>query len=92
MSPLDPINPSGEALLDWLKGRRSVRRFLPDAVPRAVMERLIEAATSAPSNTNRSPWRFAVVTAPALRAQILEALRARVDAMTSSTSRWRARP
>ena len=61
--------------LSHLLTRRSVRRFTEAAVPRAILERLLEAATSAPSSTNRQPWRFAVVTEPGLRALLVEAVR-----------------
>lgn len=41
--------------------RRSIRRYLPDPVPRPVLEALLTAAVWAPSAHNRQPWRFAVV-------------------------------
>jgi F420 biosynthesis protein FbiB-like protein len=75
------MTPDGPAFLSWLQSRRSIRCFSPQPVPRPIIERLIQAATSAPSNTNRQPWRFAVVTHPPTRAQILAAIRAKVDAI-----------
>jgi len=50
-----------ERLYSFLYGRRSVRRFLPQPVPREVFDRILEAATWAPSAHNRQPWRFAVL-------------------------------
>lgn len=44
-----------------LFSRRSIRRFVPRAVPRDVVERVLTAAIWAPSAHNRQPWRFAVV-------------------------------
>ncbi|HEV2109610.1 MAG TPA: TIGR03668 family PPOX class F420-dependent oxidoreductase [Thermomicrobiales bacterium] len=44
-----------------IRGRRSVRAFTGEPVPRAVIERAIEAAGWAPSPHGRQPWRFAVV-------------------------------
>lgn len=41
--------------------RRSIRRYLPGPIDRAVIERLLLAATQAPSAHNRQPWRFAVL-------------------------------
>ena len=49
-------------------GRRSVRRFLPDPVPRADIEAMLEAACWAPSSTNLQPWQFLVV----LRRDLIE--------------------
>ena len=71
----------------WLRARRSVREFSPTPVPRAVLERLLEAATTAPSNTNRQPWRFAVVTAAATRAALADAVRTRADEIRAIIAR-----
>jgi len=65
----------GPAMLTWLHSRRSVRAFSPRPVERAVLERLIEAATTAPSNTNRQPWRFAVVRSPSIKAALARHVR-----------------
>jgi nitroreductase len=69
--------------LSFLRARRSLRAFTPEPVAREALVRLVEAATSAPSSTNRQPWRFAVVTAPALRRRLVEAVRARTAALTA---------
>jgi nitroreductase len=72
----------GATTLEWMLARRSVRAFAPDrAISREVLERILTAATSAPSSTNRQPWRFAVVTDPALRAAIVDAVRTRSEEM-----------
>ena len=42
-------------------GRRSIRRFTADPVPREMLEQLLTAAIWAPSAHNRQPWRFAVI-------------------------------
>ena len=72
---------------DWLHTRRSVRHFTDQAVPRETLERLLLAATSAPSSTNRQPWRFAVVSSRTLRAQLVEAIRLRAQEMKSIIAR-----
>jgi coenzyme F420-0:L-glutamate ligase / coenzyme F420-1:gamma-L-glutamate ligase len=46
---------------EFLKSRRSVRRFLPDPIPDKVIDRILETATHAPSAHNRQPWRFVVI-------------------------------
>jgi coenzyme F420-0:L-glutamate ligase/coenzyme F420-1:gamma-L-glutamate ligase len=48
--------------IDWLKSRRSIRRYLPDAIPAELIDELITAAIWAPSAHNRQPWRFVVMT------------------------------
>jgi nitroreductase len=48
--------------------RRSVRAFLPTAVPRATIERILAVASRAPSGTNTQPWRVYVLTGAPLRS------------------------
>lgn len=49
------------ALHRFVRSRRSVRSFLPDAVHRDVLERVLETATWAPSAHNSQPWRFFIL-------------------------------
>jgi coenzyme F420-0:L-glutamate ligase/coenzyme F420-1:gamma-L-glutamate ligase len=48
-------------LYQIVHGRRSIRRYAERPVDRAIVERLLTAATWAPSAHNRQPWRFAVI-------------------------------
>ena len=48
-------------LFEAMATMRAMRRLKPDPVPEAVLWRLIEAATQAPSGGNRQPWRFVVL-------------------------------
>lgn len=43
-------------------GRRSIRGFKPDPVPRALIEEILTLAMRAPSSMNTQPWNFTVVT------------------------------
>ena len=54
---------------------RSMRRLLPDPVPRGDLEYIIEAATMAPSAGNLQLWAFVIVTERAAREQIAVAYR-----------------
>lgn len=49
-------------ILDIIKTRRSVRRFLDRAVPDDLVEKVMEAGRWAPSGLNNQPWKFAIVT------------------------------
>jgi coenzyme F420-0:L-glutamate ligase / coenzyme F420-1:gamma-L-glutamate ligase len=49
-------------LHNFLRSRRSIRRFTPVKVETGVLLRILETATYAPSAHNRQPWRFAVIT------------------------------
>jgi PPOX class probable F420-dependent enzyme len=62
-----------------LRGRRSVRSFMPDPVPVEVVRGAIEAAGWAPSPHGRQPWRFAVVERPERRAGLADAMAATWD-------------
>jgi nitroreductase len=42
-------------------GRRSIRGYRPDPVPRALIREVIEIAMRAPSSLNTQPWNFYVV-------------------------------
>jgi coenzyme F420-0:L-glutamate ligase/coenzyme F420-1:gamma-L-glutamate ligase len=63
-----------------VRGRRSVRAFLPDSVPEDVVRAAIESAGWAPSPHGRQPWRFAVVESLERRAGLAEAMAATWDA------------
>lgn len=78
---------NGPEMLALLHGRRSVRAFTSEPVPRAVLERLLHAAVSAPSATNRQPWRFHVVTRPDARAEIAGLVRTQVAEMRAIVER-----
>lgn len=56
------------------QARRSVRRFRPDPIPRAIVEELVEAAGWAPSPHGRQPWRFAVIARPQARRALADAM------------------
>jgi nitroreductase len=62
-----------------LRTRRSVRRFRPEAPAREMIERLLAAAVTAPSASNKQPWRFLVVTRRALIGQMAAEVREAVE-------------
>lgn len=43
-------------------GRRSIRGYKPDLVPRKVIEEVLQLAMRAPTSMNTQPWRFYVIT------------------------------
>lgn len=62
-------------LLEGIRTTRSIRRLRPDPVPRALIRKVCEAGTFAPSGGNRQPWSFIAVTDPERRAFIAERYR-----------------
>lgn len=47
---------------DVVEGRRSVRAFEPQEVPKELLKKALAAAQAAPSSKNSQPWRFHVCT------------------------------
>jgi nitroreductase len=43
-------------------GRKSIRGYKPDPVPRALIEQILALAMRAPSSMNTQPWNFYVIT------------------------------
>ncbi len=60
---------------ELFRARRSVRRFKSEQVPEALVTRLIEGAITAPSASNKQPWKFLIVENRALIARMAEAVR-----------------
>src|SRR6185312_8727150 len=58
-----PSRPGDSALQydDVVLGRRSIRGYKPDPVPKALIREVIEIAMRAPSSLNTQPWNFYVV-------------------------------
>jgi iodotyrosine deiodinase len=50
--------------------RRTVRDFSSDAVPEELVVNAVRAAATAPSGANRQPWRFVLVSDPAIKRRI----------------------
>lgn len=57
-------------IFDIIYQRRSIRRYKPDNVPDALLEKIMEAARWAPSGDNAQPWRFIVVRDPELKKKM----------------------
>jgi nitroreductase len=64
---------------DAIAGRRSIRRFKDKAVPRDLIEKLLEATCQAPSGKNRQPWRFVIVEGEEERAEMVRVLREGIE-------------
>lgn len=73
-------NLQDSALNAFLRSRRSIRKFGPEAVPDELLREIIETAAHAPSAHGMQPWRFAVVADPEARARLGAGLTARMRA------------
>jgi nitroreductase len=59
-----------EEFYDEVRRRRSVRAFADRPVPRAIIERCLAAAGTAPNGANLQPWHFVAVSDPAVKQRI----------------------
>jgi nitroreductase len=57
-------------LIEAIKNRRSIRQFKSKPISRRIIKALIDAARYAPSNSNRQPWKFLVVTSRTLKNRL----------------------
>lgn len=53
--------PTDNAVDQAITGRQSIRQFLPTAVPRELIEQILDIASRAPSGTNTQPWKVTVL-------------------------------
>jgi F420 biosynthesis protein FbiB-like protein len=58
----------------FLRSRRSIRRFKPDAVADEILERIMMTATYVPSAHHRQPWRFALLTDTSAKQRLGDAM------------------
>ena len=63
--------------------RRTVRDFLPEAVPQEVLDRCFDAARLAPSSSNLQPWEFVVIRNPDARQKANAACLDQIPAKTA---------
>lgn len=77
--PLEPDLPVGRDptndIWETIFTQRAIRYWTDRPVPRHLLERVVEAASKAPSGSNTQPWIFVVVDDDAKRQAIASALR-----------------
>jgi len=57
----------------WMNERRTVREFSDKPIPKAVIDNILLAASTAPSGAHKQPWTFCVISNPDLKKKIREA-------------------
>ncbi len=72
----DALVPLARSLYEEADGRRTVRDFSSDPVPREAIEYAIRTASTAPSGAHRQPWTFVLVGDPEKKRAIREAAEA----------------
>ena len=61
-------------LMEAIKGRRSIRKYKPDAVPEEVLQKVMEAVRWSPSWANTQCWEVIVVKDPQVKSELAETL------------------
>ena len=74
-----------EGFLNLVRGRRSIRKFRQDPVPKEVVRNIIEAASWAPSASNRQDWEFRVVTSSPLKEKMKTIVRSYWESALNQT-------
>jgi F420 biosynthesis protein FbiB-like protein len=59
---------------EYLRSRRSIRKFSDRAVSKEFIDKILETATWAPSAHNRQPWRFVVLSKRKTRQDLADAM------------------
>jgi len=60
-----------EQLMDIIRSRRSVRQFKKIGIPKKDIEKVITAASWAPSGTNKQNWEFIVISSKKVKEEML---------------------
>ncbi len=64
-----------------IRERRSIRKFKDDPVPRDLLNKILEAATLAPSGKNKQPWKFYVIQGDK-RSEMIQAMQSGMDRLS----------
>jgi iodotyrosine deiodinase len=74
--PPEQMQQRADAFLALLQRRRTARQFSDRPVPRALIEKFLLAAGTAPSGAHQQPWHFVAIADPALKSRIRSAAEA----------------
>jgi len=88
MSKTDSI----PSYFDLVGNQRAQRELKPDPVPQALIEKILEAGTHAPSAMNGQPWRFIVVQDASVRKEIADGARAAWEGFARDMSEGKTDP
>ena len=72
----NPQNEEGNAVIENIMSRRSIRAYNPCTVARDTMKTILECGINAPSGMNRQSWEVRVVDNPEVMAEIIQLMSA----------------
>lgn len=62
------------SLIDVVLGRRSIRRYEQKEIPKAILDKILEAGRQAPSAANKQPWHFIVLNDSEIKKELSKGL------------------
>ena len=68
------MNPTDD-FLQFVRTRRSIRKFRKDSLAKEDLRHMIEAASWAPSASNRQDWEFTIITSPTTKKRMEDIVR-----------------
>ena len=68
------MNPTND-FLQFVRSRRSIRKFRKDPLPKEDLRHMIEAASWAPSASNRQDWEFTIITSLTMKKRMEDMVR-----------------
>jgi len=75
-------------LMDAIKDRRSIRKFLPDPVDEGDLKEIVEAGILAPNAENHQMWKFVAVTNQEKIEEIVKVVTNRVNSIIDSCKHY----
>ena len=75
-------------IIDVIKSRRSIRKYLDKPIPKEIIGKLIEAAKWAPSGMNEQPWGFIVVQDKSLIKELSDRSMPYINKMIEKNSKF----
>jgi nitroreductase len=72
-------------VMEAIKGRRSIRKYKPDPVPKEALHKVLEAVKWAPSWANTQCWEVIAVQDPKVKSELANALPKGNPALSSMT-------
>jgi nitroreductase len=64
-----------EEFIEFVRKRRSIRKYSDAPIPRETVLKIVEAAGWAPSASNRQDWEFTVITSQSVKEKMAEIVR-----------------
>ena len=69
-----PVNETGNAVIENIMARRSIRKYKAETVDREILTKIMECGINAPNGQNKQSWEVRIVDNPELLGEMSEAM------------------